>query len=83
MMGDANQVGGVGTVLAQLKSLPVPDGWLACDGKCYDGMSFPVLFELLKDNRMQGDPPGYFRVPSQEMFIPRGVIITLIIRALA
>jgi hypothetical protein len=53
MIGDANAVGGIGTVLAQLKSLPVPDGWLSCDGKCYDGMNFPTLFGLLKHKKFQ------------------------------
>lgn len=76
-------VGGVGTLLAQLKSLPIPEGWLQCDGKCYDGMNFPELFEMLKHNRVQGDPPGYFRVPDERPFLPPGVLITLIIRASA
>ncbi|PYS90912.1 MAG: hypothetical protein DMF62_03670 [Acidobacteria bacterium] len=83
MIGDVNAVGGIGTVLCQLKSMPIPDGWLSCDGKCYDGMMFPTLFELLKHNRMQGDPQGYFRVPNEKPFLPAGVLITLIIRATA
>jgi len=74
-------VGGIGTVLCQLKSMPVPDGWLVCDGKCYDGMNFPTLYELLKNNVARGDPPGWFRVPDERPFLPQGVLVTLIIRA--
>ena len=72
---------GVGIIVAQLKSMPVPEGWLGCDGKCYDGMNFPELYELLKHNRMQNDPPGFFRVPDERPFFPAGVLITLMIRA--
>jgi hypothetical protein len=80
VIGDS-KVGGIGTVLAQLKSLPVPEGWLQCDGKCYDGLQFPTLFELLKHNKFPSDPQGFFRVPDERPFLPPGVLITLIIRA--
>jgi len=80
-MSERPVVGGAGTLLAQLKSLPIPEGWLACDGKCYDGENFPELWQLLRHNRLQGDPPGYFRVPDEKPFLPAGVLIQLIIRA--
>jgi hypothetical protein len=74
-------VGGVGTVIAQLRNVPVPEGWLQCNGACYDGQSFPELYKLLQDSVRLGDPPGYFRVPTERPLLPDNAIVTLIIRA--
>ena len=75
-------VGGVGTILAQLKALPVPEGWLHCNGGCYDGKEFPQLFPLLRGNRLNGDPVNYFRVPDERTMMPPDSIVMLIVRAL-
>jgi len=74
------KVGDIGTMVGQVISLPVPEGWLHCNGACYDGRQFPELYELLKDNVMLGDPPGYFRVPAERKILD-GVPMMLIVRA--
>ena len=75
-------VGGIGTVVAQVKSLPVPDGWLHCNGACYSGEEFPELYRLLRANRLPKDPAGYFRVPSERPVVPNDSLLMLIVRAL-
>jgi microcystin-dependent protein len=74
-------VGAIGTVLAQIKGMPVPDGWLHCNGACYNGEEFPELYRLLRTNRLPRDPQGYFRVPNERTVMPIDALLMLIVRA--
>ena len=74
------RVGEAGTMLLWLRSAPIPDGWIPCDGKCYPRDISPTLYSFLEGNRLKGDPPDYFRVPNAFPLIPAGAIVQLIIR---
>lgn len=71
----------IGAMILVVKTLPIPPGWLHCNGMAYSKDQFPQLFDLLSANRQPGDPPGYFRVPNEQPIISNRAIVKLIIRA--
>lgn len=71
----------VGAMILVVKALPIPSGWLHCNGAAYSKEQFPQLFDLLSSNRQPSDPPGYFRVPNEQPIISAKAVVKLIIRA--
>jgi microcystin-dependent protein len=70
-IGEAMPIGSV-IPWAGKSSLPLPDGWLPCDGTLRNIIAYPELFDVIADEYGSGAPVGQFYLPNLIDAIPYG-----------
>jgi microcystin-dependent protein len=71
VIGNALPVGSVIPWAGQL-SLPLPNGWLPCDGSLVSTTTYAALFAVINDEYGTGAPIGQFYLPNLIDAIPYG-----------
>ena len=70
-LGEAMPIGSV-IPWAGKSSLPLPDGWLPCDGSLQSTSTYAALFAVIDDEYGTGAPIGQFYMPNLIDAIPYG-----------